>query len=385
MRKITLLQPAKIAFGPGCISECGADLTARGLKRIFILTIDPLRDQLAPFLVQLEQMGCALQVDTSITIEPSIGMFEAVLAAARAFQPEAVLGIGGGSSMDTAKLVAALWNSEQDVRSAFGINQLAGRSTFLACLPTTSGTGSEVSPNAILLDESEQLKKGIVSPHLVADAAYVDPEMTYSAPPSVTAATGFDALVHCIEAYANRFAHPVIDLYALEGIRLIARHLARAVNDGQDAEARTALSLGSLYGGLCLGPVNTAAVHALAYPLGGEFHVPHGVSNSVLLPHVLAFNLPAAVQRYAEIALALGAAPGNTLEQTAQHGLQKLRQLSAQCGIPASLAELGIPEAAIPHMAEAAMKVTRLLKNNLRVLTDGDAEAIYRAAYHNAD
>jgi len=380
MRKVNLLQPQKISFGLGCAAECIDDLKTRGLKRVFILSIDPLLDQLAPLVADLKQAGYTVHLDTSITIEPSIGMFEQVLETARDFEPDAVLGIGGGSSMDTAKLVAALHNSPQSVRDTFGIGQLTGRKTFLACLPTTSGTGSEVSPNAILLDETEQLKKGIVSPYLVPDAAYVDPELTFSVPPQVTAATGVDALVHCIEAYANRFAHPIIDLYALEGIRLIAANVVRAVENGQDVEARTALSLGSLYGGLCLGPVNTGAVHALAYPLGGEFHVAHGVSNSVLLPYVLEFNLPAAPQRYANIALALGVEAGATPEETAQRGLVKLRQLSAQCRIPAGMSDLGVPEEAIPRMAESAMKVTRLLNNNVRELTIADAEAIYRAA-----
>ncbi|MEW5957851.1 MAG: iron-containing alcohol dehydrogenase [Chloroflexota bacterium] len=381
MRKINLLQPQKISFGLGCASECVDDVRARGLRRVFILTISPLVELLGPLVVALKEGGCAVHLDTSITMEPTMAMFEQVLEAARSFEPDAVLGLGGGSSMDTAKLVAALHNSPQRVRETFGINQLAGRSTFLACLPTTSGTGSEVSPNAILLDEAEQLKKGIVSPHLVPDAAYVDPALTFTAPPHITAATGVDALTHCIEAYANRFAHPIIDLYALEGIRLIAANVVRAVENGHDIEARTALSLGSLFGGLCLGPVNTGAVHALAYPLGGEFHVAHGVSNSVLLPHVLAFNLPAAPQRYAQVALALGVEAGDTSEQTAQRGLAKLRRLSAQCGIPAGLSDLDVPEDAIPRMAESAMKVTRLLKNNVRELTAADAEAIYRAAY----
>src|SRR5439155_14470982 len=154
-----------------------------------------------------------------------------------------------------------------------------------------------------------QLKKAAISPHLVSDAAYVDPALTMSVPPAVTAATGMDALTHCIEAYANRFAHPVVDMYALQGIRLIAANLPLAVERGDDLEARTNVALGSLYGGMCLGPVNTAAVHALSYPLGGEFKVAHGVSNAVLLPHVLEFNLSAAPQRYADIAVALGAQP----------------------------------------------------------------------------
>jgi alcohol dehydrogenase class IV len=173
----------------------------------------------------------------------------------------------------------------------------------------------------------------------------------------------------------------MVDLYALQGIRLISANIAQAVEHGDDIEARTAMALGSLYGGLCLGPVNTAAVHALAYPLGSEFHVAHGVSNVVLLPHVLRFNLPAAPERYAEIALALGAESGSSALETAQRGLDKLFELSQECGIPAGMSDLDVPEEAIPRMAEAAMKVTRLLRNNLRELTVADAEAIYRAAY----
>jgi alcohol dehydrogenase class IV len=190
-----------------------------------------------------------------------------------------------------------------------------------------------------------------------------------------------DALTHCIEAFANRFAHPTVDLYAMQGIRLISANVVQAVEHGDDIEARTSMSLGSLYGGLCLAPVNTAAVHALAYPLGGEFHVPHGVSNSVLLPHVLRFNLPAAPERYAQVALALGLEPGGSDLETAERGLAQLFELSQACGIPVGMSDLGVPEEAIPHMAEAAMKVTRLLNNNLREVTVTDAEAIYRAAY----
>jgi alcohol dehydrogenase class IV len=197
----------------------------------------------------------------------------------------------------------------------------------------------------------------------------------------VTAATGLDALTHCIEAYANKFAHPIVDAYALHGIKLISANLARAVRNGHDVEARTALALGSLYGGLCLGPVNTAAVHALAYPLGGKFHIAHGVSNALLLPHVLRFNFSAAPERYAEIAAALGVARNGSALSTAEHGVELLSQLSRDCGVPQKLSDLKISRAEIPGMAVAAMKVTRLLKNNLRPLTEMDATQIYEAAY----
>jgi alcohol dehydrogenase class IV len=280
-----------------------------------------------------------------------------------------------------AKLVAALINGKQTASEVFGINLLRGRSLPLVCLPTTAGTGAEVSPNAILLDESDELKKGVVSPHLVPDAAFVDPLLTISVPADVTAATGLDALTHCIEAYANKFAHPIVDNYALQGIKLISANLVRAVRDGGDIEARAALSLGSLYGGLCLGPVNTAAVHALAYPLGGRFHVAHGVSNAVLLPEVLKFNLPFAPERYAEISAALGIARNGSASAMAEHGVEFLSQLSRDCGLPQKLSALGIPHDAIPAMARSAMKVTRLLNNNLRPLTEPDATRIYEAVY----
>jgi alcohol dehydrogenase class IV len=262
----------------------------------------------------------------------------------------------------------------------FGIGKLKGRGTWLACLPTTSGTGSEASPIAILLDESDQQKKGVISPHLVPDAAYVDPLLTCSVPPSVTAATGIDALTHCIEAYANRQSHPMVDIFAREGIRLIADNLPRAVQEGSDLAARTALSLGSLYGGLCLGPVNTAAVHALAYPLGGEFHIAHGVTNAILLPHVLEFNLTAAPERYADIAVALGVERRADPLATAKLGVERVRELVQRCGIPSRLRDYGIGEDAIEGMVRSAMAVTRLLVQNVRPVTERDAWDIYRKA-----
>jgi alcohol dehydrogenase class IV len=250
----------------------------------------------------------------------------------------------------------------------------------LICLPTTAGTGSEVSPNAIFLDEADSLKKGVVSPHLVPDAAYVDPLLTHSMPPGVTAASGVDALVHCVEAFANKFAHPAVDVYAREGIRLISAHVARAVAEPGDAEAREKMALGALYGGLCLGPVNTGAVHALAYPLGGEFKITHGVSNSLLLSHVIDFNLPAAFDRYAAVAREMGVDERGSDEKVARLGQQRMVEICEACRLPSKMSQLGVPEDAVPRMAKAAMTVTRLLKNNPREVTEEDADRIYRAA-----
>ncbi len=382
-RSVTLRQPQKLVFGNGCSEQVAEDLSCLGCSRVLIVTSEPIVPLVMPLVEQFKNKGIPANVWQAGDREPTIEMLEEGLETCRKVRADAVIGFGGGSVLDLAKLMAALCDSEQSIMDVLGIDKLNSRGVTLACLPTTAGTGSEVSPNAILFDSLDQLKKGVVSRHLVADAAYIDSLLTHTVPASVTAATGMDALVHCIEAYANRFAHSITDHYALEGIRLIAANLAIAYKNGLDAEAREKLSLGSMYGGLCLGPVNTGAVHALAYPLGGKYHIPHGVSNAVLLQHVMHFNLQAAPERYAGIAEALGAEKGRDDRETAQRGLALVRELSDQCGIPSKLSELNIPYEDLEAMAESAMTVTRLLKNNLREITYKDALAIYRSAWKN--
>jgi len=378
---ITLLQPPRIVFGNGCAAGC-VDIFARhNARRIFLVAGKSVRPQIDFLVAALKSAGCAVVESRFVPAEPSRDFFESILQEAREAQIDSVLAIGGGSVIDVAKLVAALVRGSQKIGDVFGINLLAGRELPLVCLPTTAGTGAEVSPNAILLDAADALKKGVVSPHLVPDAAFIDPLLTLSVPPAVTAATGLDALTHCIEAYANQFAHPITDNYALRGIKLISANLLSAVNDGKNVEARAALALGSLYGGLCLGPVNTAAVHALSYPLGGRFNVAHGVANALLLPHVSRFNFSAAPERYADISVALGLARNGSPLTTAEHGVEFLSQLSRACGVPQKLSELDIPHTAIPALAKSAMQVTRLLKNNLRPVTEADAVKIYEATF----
>ena len=381
MKAITLLQPQKIVFGTGCIQTLVEDYCKLGLSRLFVLTAPPIRPLIGEALEELRAAGTAIAVCDNIVAEPTVNDFKRILEEARQFGADSVVGIGGGSVLDVTKLVAAFIQSDQQVEDCFGTGFIKQKGLWFACLPTTAGTGSEVSPNAILLDERDRLKKGIVSPYLIADAAYVDPKLTWTVPAKVTADTGMDALTHCIEAYTNKFAHPAVDIYALQGIRLIAANLERAVKDGKDVEAREALALGSLYGGLCLGPVNTAAVHALSYPLGGEFHIPHGLSNAILLPSVMKFNTPANLKRYAEVAVAMGCAPGRDDNETAQRGVDFIYQLADAVGIPKKLTDLGIPQTAVPGMAKAAMEVQRLLKNNPREVTEQDARDIYNSLY----
>ena len=393
MKAITLLQPQKIVFGTGCIQTFTDDYKKMGLRRLFVLTAPPIRPLIEGTMDELKAAGIAVEVFQDIVAEPTVNDFKRILELARQFRADSVAGIGGGSVLDVTKLVAAFIDSDQQVEDCFGTGFIRRKGLWFACLPTTAGTGSEVSPNAILLDERDHLKKGIVSPFLIADVAYVDPKLTWTVPAKVTADTGMDALTHCIEAYTNKFAHPSVDIYALQGIRLIAANLERAVTLARDnkpadlsdnpayIEAREALAFGSLYGGLCLGPVNTAAVHALSYPLGGEFHIPHGLSNAILLPSVMKFNMPANIKRHAEVAIALGCEPGKNDEETAQRGVDFIYRLAAAVGIPDKLTALGIPQTAVDGMAKAAMQVQRLLKNNPREVTEQDARDIYNSLY----
>lgn len=380
MRTITLLSPGKLVFGDEALNTFTEDFVKLGNKKLFIITISYLMDELSELLKVLSESGIDYQLDTSIINEPSFQEFNVILEKAKAFGADSVVGIGGGSVLDVSKLVAAQLKNTQPLEEIIGIGNLKERQTYLACIPSTAGTGSEVSPNAIFIDENGG-KKGVISPFLVPDGAYIYPKLTVSVPASVTAATGIDALTHCLEAYSNNFSHPVVDVIAIEGIKLIADNLLAAYKNGDDLEARTNVALGSLYGGMCLGPVNTGAVHALSYPLGTEFHIPHGLSNALLLPYVMEFNLPNAIKEYANIAKAIGAEIGNNDEETAKNGILKIRELNASCDVPSKLSDLKIPKTAIDKMAVDALEIQRLLKNNPRKVELEDAKAIYLAAY----
>jgi alcohol dehydrogenase class IV len=359
------------------LAQFSDECRSEGHKRILLIYTTPLKPQaeaIAEALVR--EMGSA---EACFLLEyaygePTIAYFRSLLEEARRYGPDCVAGLGGGSVLDTAKLLAALWNNAQDVVDVFGKNLLTGRKTGLICIPTTSGTGSEVSPNAILLDEETGEKKAVISPALVPDSCFIDPALMAGLPPNVTAETGMDALSHCIEAYTNRFSHPLVDVYALAGIRLIGSHLERAYREPSDMEARAALAMGSLYGGLCLGPVNTAAVHALSYGLGGQYHVSHGLANAMLLPTVMRFNLNSNPQKYKDIGEALGA-------ESALEGVERLSALSVACGIPQKLSDLGIAAEEVETLADLAMKVTRLLNNNPREVTREYAINLYKQLF----
>lgn len=384
MQTIASLQimfPGKLVFGNGCLTQLSSEIRGLSFSKVLIITIDPLLNSLTVLVDELRSINIDVLIDTSIVQEPTFSDLEKLVSKVASFNAEIVIGIGGGSVLDIAKLVAAQLGNEQLLREYVGIGLLKGRKAKLVCVPATSGTGSEVSPNAILVDDVDNQKKGIISPYLVPDIVYVDPLLTVSVPPAITAATGIDALTHCMEAYTNLFSQPFIDMYAYEGMRLIAANIVTTVKHGANIEAREKVAMGSLLGGFCLGPVNTAGVHALSYPLGSMYHLPHGLSNALLLPYVMEYNIPAATKKYAEVAVALGCEKRKDDLTTAFNGVEKIKSLIADCGIPARLRDVNVSEDSIPRMAIDAMKIQRLLKNNPRPITEKDAIKIFKAAY----
>src|SRR5690606_32426162 len=296
-----------------------------------------------------------------------------------------VVGFGGGSSMDVAKLVALLAhpNGQQSLKDIYGVGNARGQRLPLIQVPTTAGTGSEVTPIAIVTT-GETTKMGVVSPLLLPDLALLDADLTLGLPPAVTAATGIDAMVHAIEAYTSKLKkNPLSDLLAREALRLLAANLDQAVHHGHNREARQAMLLGACLAGQAFANAPVAAVHALAYPLGGHYHIPHGLSNALVLPHVLRFNAPAARPLYAELApLLLGERlrAGNA-EQLCAQFIDELAALNERCGLPSRLRDAGLPEAMLRTLAGDAMLQQRLLVNQPREVNEADALAICQAAY----
>ncbi|TCM58694.1 alcohol dehydrogenase class IV [Rhizobium sp. PP-F2F-G48] len=369
---ITLHQPRRLIVGAGTIREVGG-WAADAASVLVIAT--PIT---AGFIDRLQLKG-RITVFDAIPGEPDIATLNAAIEAARSCRPDLIVGLGGGSVLDVAKLVAALWDGDQTLADVAGPNKVAGRRTRLVQVATTAGTGSEAGIRSLITDPEKGNKIAVESPHLIADVAVLDPELTYSVPPSVTAATGVDAMAHCVEAFTNRRAHPMIDGFARMGFGLVGRFLARAVRDGTDTEAREGMMLASYYGGICLGPVNTAAGHAIAYPLGTRLRLPHGLANAIIFPQVLAFNQPVAAEKSAEVAQALGLGAGERLSQD-----DLLRQAHIFCrnlGIEMSLRAHGATEADLPIYASDAHANRRLMDNNPIDMSVEDVLAIYRAAY----
>lgn len=336
---------------------------------------------LAPALDSLARAGWEVLVIDEVVADPPEEVVRDAARRAREFGAELVIGLGGGSSMDVAKLVAALCASEQPLEQMYGVNRVEHGRLPLVQVPTTAGTGSEVTPISIVTT-GKTTKSGVVSPRLYADSALLDPELTVGLPPAATAATGIDAMVHAIEAYTSaRLKNPVSDMLATHALTLLSRNLLAACDDGQNRHAREAMLVGAMFAGQAFANAPVAAVHALAYPVGGIFHVPHGLSNALVLPHVLRFNAPAAAPLYAELAAIVAPSATGSDEARTHALIAEIDRLIVATGIPRTLREVDIGESDLPRMASDAMLQTRLLVNNPREVTEADALAIYRQAW----
>lgn len=382
MSPFTFNTAPSLVVGSGSIARLGEIAAQRLGPRVLLVTDAGLvkAGLIAPALHTLEEAGIAVEVFDGVVADPPEEVVLAAVAKAKDFDARAVIGFGGGSSIDVAKLVALLAASGESLSGIYGVGVAKGPRLPLLAIPTTAGTGSEVTPISIVTTGAHE-KKGVVSPLIIPDIALLDPDLTVNLPAHVTAATGIDAMVHAIEAYTSTSPNnnPVSQALAKEALRLLGRNIERAVHHGHDIEARSAMLLGSMLAGQAFANSPVAAVHALAYPIGGHFGVPHGLSNALVLPHVLRFNASACEAAYAELAPhAFADLEGRA---TAAAFVEALAALCAKVGLQPRLRDVGIPQDAVPMMAADAMKQTRLLVNNPRPLALEDARAIYEAAW----
>ncbi len=381
MSTYSLLSAGRTFGGAGSIAhikDVAADL---GATRALIISDQGVARAglLAKPKALLEAAGVAVSVIDSTPPEPDVGEVEAILASASAQSYDLVVGIGGGSAMDVAKIVAVLLASDVALRDLLrGKATIAKRGVPTLMLPTTAGTGSEATPNSIVLVPEDELKVGIVSAKLIPDGVILDPEMTVGLPPAITASTGMDALTHAIECYMSKKGSPFSELFALKAITLITRSIRRAYAQGGDLAARHDMLLGAYYGGMCIATSSTTAVHALAYPLGGKYRIPHGVSNAILLPYVMRFNSVGNEDKFSDVALAMGLdVAGKSAKAATEAVIAALFALNRDLAIPADLKQWNITAADLETLVDGAAKVTRLLDNNPRAMSRADIAAIY--------
>ncbi|MEP4146729.1 MAG: iron-containing alcohol dehydrogenase [Halioglobus sp.] len=374
----------KIISGFGSALELAEQLRPLRVKKPLFIT-DPGLVEIGlvqPVIEALTGSGLVPVVFDQVREDPPEATVLAATELGRVQGVDGVIAVGGGSSMDVAKVAATLMGGEQSLSELYGVGQVKGGRMPLILVPTTAGTGSEVTPVAVITT-GETTKAGVSSPVLLPDVAVLDAQLTLGLPAMITAMTGVDAMVHAIEAYTSRHQkNPISDNLARKALDLLASNIRAAVHDGSNAEAREAMLLGACMAGQAFANAPVAAVHALAYPLGGRYHIPHGLSNSLVLPAVMDFNLPVAASAYAELAeLVVPGLQVDGEEARASALIAALRQLINDLELPATLAAAGVAAADLQMLAEDAMEQQRLLVNNPRDVSYEDALSIYRAAY----
>ncbi len=374
----------EITFGVGSVTRLGSAVRKTGGKKVLVV-VDPGFAKTGSFtrvIQSLEREGLSFVLFDQVEPEPRTVVADQGGEVARREGCDFVLGVGGGSAMDTAKAAAVLATNGGQARDYQGLDKGPRPGLMKGMVPTTAGTGSEVTFTAVFINEEEKKKAGINSPHLYPEMSILDPELTLSLPPAETAFTGMDALAHAVESYTSKAAHSISEMFSLEGIHLIGKSLRRAVEKGSDLDARSDMLLGSLLAGIGLANAGVTAVHSLSYPLGGRFRVPHGVGNGLLLPAVMEYNALSLPEKFARIAGAMGEkTEGLSAKNAALLAVESVKGLARDIQVPMRLSDLGIPVSAFPGMAEEALKVTRPLENNPRPVSFEDAIQIYRSVF----
>ena len=330
-------------------------------------------------LDQLQAAGVEYRLFDELPAEPSCDQAQQVVDTFREWGADMIVAVGGGSVMDVAKLAGLTADGSCTVRDLLENPARGKKSVFTVMIPTTAGTGAEATPNSIVAVPEKQLKVGIVNPEMIADAVILDAAMIRRLPRSIAASTGIDTLCHAIECYISAKANPFSDLFAMQALRLVFANLEKACDDPDALEAKENMLQAAFYGGVAITCSGTTAVHALSYPLGGRYHIPHGVANAMMLMPVMAFNLPACEQRLARVYDGVGPGTAGTDAEKAQWVLQEMDRMVRHLDIPTSLQPYGVTEADLPELVQAGMEVQRLLVNNPRKVEAADAEAIYRS------
>jgi len=373
--------PTEIITGCGSLSQLGR-IAARYGRRVMVVTyagFAQFSDTLSRALQALRHENLEVILYDNVVGEADLRTVEEGIALARKQECQVFIGIGGGSSIDTAKAIAGLVTLPGSVWDYHGGRALEGPGLPFIAVPTTAGTGAEVTKNAVLIDPRTEVKKSIRDDAWFARVALVDPELTLSMPPQVTASTGADALCQAIESFTSIAATPITDALAMQAIALTGRNLLRAYKAGDDLAAREAMSMGSLMAGMAMVNARLGGVHGMAHPLGSHFHIPHGVICGLLLPYTMEYNLPYAMAKYAQVARLLGEpVEGLEVEAAAHRAVEHVRELMAQVGIPAHLSQFGVTEERFEQIAKESQSES--LKHNPRPLGIEDVCNIMRAA-----
>jgi len=371
--------PRNVKAGQGSALQTAAIIDGLNVKNVLLVVSRNVYQSglLSDMIDSLSQYEVTIIDDAPD--EPEYKQVLSIFERVKPTAPDVIIAVGGGSVMDAVKLLAVLVTNEAYAEDLFDVSRIKMKGIETIFIPTSAGTGAEATPNAIVVVPEKELKVGIVSPYFVPDNVILDPVLTKTMPPQVTAATGLDAFCHCIECFISKKGNPFSDLFALKGIQLIAQNLVKAHTNGEDLVARENMLLAAYYGGMSIASSSTVAIHALSYPLGGKYRIPHGVSNAILLPHVIDFNQDHIQKPLRQVASAMGLEiDGKNDAEAGQMVVEELYRLNHVLQIPADLGRYGITEGDLDELVENAAGVTRLLDNNPKPMSHEDIRRIYQ-------